>query len=192
MKQIGTTPGRQLARVGLWLVLVGLPLVFYLLMVGMDAISWFDIRGGVGVTLLVYGWPMLLTGLVAYGLLAAVAVAWKRWFKIKWLSLAFAGISQPLVVGVGAYLLACLLHTALPEDILHPFGIHAPLFAQRPLYWWPFEGMMLGYTIYPPLDPRFVLSSTGEAACFKLSTLLATLLLYHRSHPQHLYRLPNL
>ena len=181
MTQVQTTLLGRLVRVVLWILLVWVPLALYMLAVGVEAISWSDIRGSVEITLLVYGWPIMLVGLVVYGMLAILTAIWKRWLGLIWPTTN--KMAWPLAIGIGTYLLACLLHKTLPTEILYPFD-HShtmSLLGAESLYWWPFVGeSQVGYTIYPPLDPRFVLSPTGEAACIKLATLVATLLCYWR------------
>jgi hypothetical protein len=166
--------GTRLVWNGLWVALLWLPLVLYLVVVGADAIGWWSLRGGLSIILLVYTWPILLAGFCAWLILAMLELVQRR------RPVVLGARSQPLALGAGAYLLGCLLHLMLPAPVLHPFGPYLSLLDTGPLYWWPFEGLHGSYTLYPPLDPRFVLVPTTEAACIKLAALLAALLFYQR------------
>lgn len=166
--------GTRLIRNVLWIALVWVPLILYLFVLGADIIGWWSIRGGLGITLFVYGWPMLLVGLCAWLTLAMLRLVQKR------CPVVLKPSGQPLAVGIGAYLLGCLLQLVIPASGLHPFGTYASLLDTGPLYWWPLTGLANSYTIYPPLDPRFVLLPSTEAACIKLAVLLISLLFYQR------------
>jgi hypothetical protein len=181
-----TNLSKRLARVGLWLVLVWLPMVFYLLMVGADSVALGPLRGDALAALLSFGWPALLGGISVVLLLALLQFFqrrlrqpsyWQRWW------------SAPVAVGLGAYLLGCLVQLVLPPALLHWYAFNPQQPGWKPMYWWPFfnnsSGIYGGWTLYPPLSAfemrGYALIPPVEASCIKLGALLATLLFYWRS-----------
>jgi hypothetical protein len=177
MVRIRATFWKRLGLWALWGLLVWMPLIFYVLVIVAEAVGWSTIGRSVGITMLVYGWPLLLVGSVSYGVLALSALLQRRWLKLAWPTAA--GWGWPIVLGLGGYLLACLLHKVLPAEALCPFSNAQSvlMLSAESLHWWPLTGQsQMSYTIYPPFDPSFLLPPTSEAACIKLATLLATLL----------------
>ena len=187
MMQIRTTLWERLARVILWALLVVLPLLLYLLVACGDIVALGPLRGDASAVLLSFGWPMLLGGLATMFLLLLVWLGgrYAGWVAIR--SLTASELTRPVVMGLGAYLLGCLVHWLLPPILLYCFTFMPPSPYYEPDYWWPFSEFFsgdvpAGWTLFPPLSAvqfrGYALVPPVEAACVKLGALLATLLTY--------------
>jgi len=191
---------RRLVRVGLWAALVVLPLLLYLLVACGDVLALGPLRGDAMAMLLSFGWPVLLGGL-GTALLVLVARLMRRYTPPplhRWQKAS--GMMQPVIVGVGAYVLGCLVHWLLPPALLYGFVFMPPLPRWRPAYWWPASeffnsGLPAGWTIFPPLSSiqfrSYALVPPVEAACIKLGALLATLLAYRFPRQRSLAAAPG-
>ena len=122
----------RLIRAGLWLVLMGLPLLYCGLAVVCDAVSQAmrlpaapaDKRTAVVLAAIeAYGWPVLLAAL-AVGVLLVLGALVVRRFSLGWLVPAGASAEirlgrQLLALLVLAYLLGTLVHVGLPASLFH-------------------------------------------------------------------------
>jgi hypothetical protein len=191
MTQIQTTLWEQLARVGLWVILVVLPFLLYLLVICGDIVALGPLRGDISAILVSFGWPTLL-GVLGTVLLLLLARLISQYLGR---SLRVNKIVQPVVIGIKAYFLGCLMHWLLPSALLYCFVFMPPFPDWKPVYWWPLSEFLTddvpaGWTLFPPLSmiqlQSYALVPPIEAACIKLGTLLATLLMNRSTHPQGL------
>lgn len=198
--QIETQLWWRLTRAGLWAILVVVPLLLYLLMACGDVLALGPLRGDVMAIVISFGWPVLLGSLGTVILLLLVQLIRRYAHRPIFSWQRASGLMQPVIVGIGAYMLGCLVHWLLPSALLYGFVFMPPLPGWRPDYWWPLSEFFgsdtpVGWTIFPPLSSiqfqSYALVPPVEAACIKLGALLATLLVYRFPRQHNLAAVPG-
>jgi hypothetical protein len=183
--QIHTVRWSWIVRAILWLLLVGLPLLLYLLLLTGDLVASGPLLGDFSAVILSFGWPVLLA---AMGTTLVILIGQRlQSLRRQPLPSVFHNWwSGPVIVGLGAYLLGCLLHRGVPLAWWHWYAPNLAIPGWEPLHWWPLSSVLSskqpqGWTIMPPLfSDGYALIPSVEASAIKLGALLATLLLYYR------------